>query len=73
VADDFDLGEFSHRQFPAHINAAVNVRRIRFAARHEVNAFHLRRVLVGLADEAVFPGTDIRTLQLFRVRLPPVI
>jgi len=55
VADDFDLGEFSHRQFPTHINASVNVRRIRLAARDEVNALHLRRVPVGFADEAVFP------------------
>ena len=58
VADDPDLGELADGQRTlrgADVNAAVNVRRIRLAARDEVNALHLRRVPVGFADEAVFP------------------
>ena len=56
VADDFDFGELADGKFAtANVNAAVNVRRIRLAARDEVNALHLRRVPVGFADEAVFP------------------
>ena len=38
VADDFDLGEFSDRQFPADINASVNVRRIGLAAGDQIVA-----------------------------------
>ena len=55
-------------KFAANVNASVNVRRIGFATGDEVIAFHLRSVFVRLADQAVFPGTDIRALQLFRVR-----
>ena len=35
VADDFDLGEFANGQFAADVNAAVNVRRVGFAAAHQ--------------------------------------
>src|SRR5450755_3873430 len=40
MADNLDLGEFSDRQFPADINASVNVRRVSFAACYKINAFH---------------------------------
>src|ERR1039458_10113545 len=53
----------------ANVNAPVNVRRIRLAASDEVMAFHLARVLVRFADQAVFPGTDVRALKLLRIRL----
>ena len=32
VANDFDLGKLADRQHPSHIDAAVNVRRVRLAA-----------------------------------------
>ena len=55
VADDFDFRKFANRQLAAHINTSINVRRIGFAASDEIMALHLARVLVGFANQAVFP------------------
>ena len=55
--------------FAANVNASVNVRRIRLAAGDEIMAAHLAGVPVGFADQAVFPGTDIRVPKLFGVGL----
>jgi len=36
VADDFDFGKFSNRQFAANVNASVNVRGIGFTSSNQV-------------------------------------
>ena len=55
MADDFDFRKFANRQLAAHINTSINVRRIGFATSNKVMPFHLARVLVSFADQAVFP------------------
>ena len=72
VADDLDFDELTDGQSTfrgAHINPAVDVRRIRLAAADEVVPFHLAGLPVRFADETVFPGTDAGILQLFCFRL----
>ena len=36
VTDDFDPGEFAHRQFATHVNPSVNVRRVGFSSSNEI-------------------------------------
>src|SRR5215469_2965574 len=65
VADDFDAGEFADGQVAADVDAAVDVRRVGFAARNKIAALELTGMFVGTPDQAVFPGADASVLEFF--------
>ena len=63
VPDHFDSGKFANRHPALHENPSVNVGRIRFTASgEEISEFGVRGSEFGLAQKAVFPGTDIGVL-----------
>src|SRR5439155_14702494 len=67
VADDFNKGKFTRRLLPAHINAAINVRRVRFAAGDEITSrVEGRTSSAGFANQAVFPGKHVGVAEFVR-------
>ena len=70
MTDHFDLGKSADRNLPAHVNPAIDIWGIGFPARDEVAAFQLAGALVGFADQAVFPGTDVRLAQFLGAGFP---
>ena len=54
MSNDFHLRELADGQFAAHVNPAVNVRRVRFATGDKIISsfeFHM----VALANQTMFP------------------
>src|ERR1017187_4387390 len=66
VADDLHLRELAKGQLAAHIDPAIDVRRVGFAAGDLEAALELGRMLFRAPDEAVFPGANASALEFIR-------
>src|SRR2546423_722445 len=68
VADHTHVGKLAKRKLSLHINAAINIWRIRFAASDQKTSAQISVMVVVAAEQAMFPRMDAGLAKFCRGR-----